>query len=119
MTIRDDAGRYLGTMDEPAPRPAGPWDRNRANLRGRDVRAALAGEQPIRPFAVFAYTQPGFDEIPGVDVYTVHGGPYDGSSVSEETLQANAIEIRGRKPADVAPKRWRALDVTELVAGRK
>lgn len=53
----DASGRYLGTMDEPAARPAGPWLTNaaprldyvipRASLRGRDVREALAGEVPI------------------------------------------------------------------------
>jgi len=48
MTIRDDSGRYLGTMDEHVARPAGPWSTNadpRAR-RGADVRAALAGERP-------------------------------------------------------------------------
>lgn len=52
MTILDASGRYLATMDEPAPRPDGPWQTNAANdraaLRGADVREALAGELPIR-----------------------------------------------------------------------
>ncbi len=48
MTILDARGRYLADMDEPAPRPAGPWDGNRSALRGGDVREALAGEISIR-----------------------------------------------------------------------
>ncbi len=49
MTIRDERGTYLADMDEPAPRPVGPWLMNAENLetrRGRDVRQALAGERP-------------------------------------------------------------------------
>ncbi len=56
MTILDARGRYLGTQDEPAPRPAGPWRTNagrerlayaipRSALRGAGVREALAGER--------------------------------------------------------------------------
>ena len=55
MTILDASGRYLADMDEPAPRPAGPWQangENRAALRGADVRKALDGEISIRRASV-------------------------------------------------------------------
>lgn len=50
MTILDSRGRYLADMTEPAPRPAGPWLTNAdpRDRRGADVRAALAGEVPLR-----------------------------------------------------------------------
>ena len=45
--IVDASGRLLAPPQlEELARPAGPWDQNRAALRGRDVRAALAGERP-------------------------------------------------------------------------
>jgi hypothetical protein len=63
VTILDASGRYLADMDEPAPRPAGPWLTNagvalhtaprleyvipRSALRGAGAREALAGEMPI------------------------------------------------------------------------
>ena len=42
MTILDERGIYLADMNEPAPRPVGPWDGN----RGAGIRQALAGERP-------------------------------------------------------------------------
>lgn len=47
--IVDDSGRSIAP---PQPvfeaRPSGPWNENRAALRGRGVRQALAGEIPVR-----------------------------------------------------------------------
>lgn len=50
--IVDASGRFLAPPQDRLERPAGPWNENRAALRGRDVREALAGEIPVRRSAL-------------------------------------------------------------------
>ena len=74
--IYDTAGRYLAPPQDFAPmRPQGPWDRNGA------------------PRAVFAFVQPGFDELPDLPLYHVIGGPSDRSTVTAATLQELGIAV--------------------------
>lgn len=102
--IIDERGRVIAPPQTALERPAGPWDENaenpRAILRGAGIRQALADERPIRPFAVFAFLQPGFDEFPAIPIYTIFGGENDRSSVSAERLIELGIEVPSR---DVAP----------------
>jgi len=61
------------------------------------IDTLLADAEPSKPYATFAYDQPDF--VGGsFPIYTIHGGPSDGSSVTAETLREMGIAVPGEKP---------------------
>lgn len=57
-----------------------------------DALIHRAARSIVEPYATFAYDQPDCDggTFP---IYTVHGGPSDGSSVTAETLRELGIAV--------------------------
>jgi len=66
------------------------------DIKGRPIAPDQADPAPRLkhyPYAEVAFYQPGFEDIPGLWLYNVVGGPCDRSTVSAETLIEMGIEV--------------------------